>query len=55
MEEVNTQLNCNPRAMGGSMDFKSALSLRLDVMKPSESTIRDFLAAHPHRVSKGTA
>mmetsp|Transcript_21056 Transcript_21056/g.58496 ORF Transcript_21056/g.58496 Transcript_21056/m.58496 type:complete len:275 (-) Transcript_21056:455-1279(-) len=41
------------RAMGGTMDFKSALSLRLDVMKPSQATIQEFLAAHPHRLSKG--
>eukprot|EP00983_Pelagomonas_calceolata_P042771 1138644-Pelagomonas_calceolata.AAC.5 len=40
-------------AMGGTMDFKSALSLRLDVMKPSQATIQEFLAAHPHRLSKG--
>jgi len=39
--------------MGGTMDFKTALSLRLDAMKPSHATIQGFLAAHPHRVSKG--
>jgi phosphoserine phosphatase len=41
------------RAMGGTMDFKSALRMRLDVMQPSRAAVEDFLAKHPHRITPG--
>lgn len=41
------------QAMGGSVDFKTALTQRLGVMKPSESAIEKFLLEHPHKVTPG--
>ena len=41
------------QAMGGSVDFKTALTQRLGVMKPSEHAIEQFLLSHPHKISPG--
>ncbi|KAJ9532761.1 hypothetical protein QJQ45_010885 [Haematococcus lacustris] len=46
----------NPRkwgAMGGSVDFKTALTQRLAVMQPSRAAVAKFLIEHPHRISPG--
>lgn len=60
LENLNTDtstslryLCCVHRAMGGSVEFKDALTTRLGVMQPSQAQIQDFLAKHPHRISKG--
>ncbi len=42
------------RAMGGSVEFKTALTERLGVMQPSKQAVDDFLAKHGHKVTKGT-
>ncbi|XP_076930624.1 phosphoserine phosphatase, chloroplastic-like [Bidens hawaiensis] len=41
------------RAMGGSVPFEEALAARLDLFKPSLSTIQDFLEKRPPRLSPG--
>lgn len=41
------------KAMGGTVEFKQALSTRLGVMRPSKQDVQSFLAKHPHRVTKG--
>ena len=48
-----THITHKHRAMGGSVDFKTALTNRLGVMQPSKANVDDFLAKHPHRVTKG--
>lgn len=40
-------------AMGGSMTFQDALKRRLDIIKPSQRQIREFLKTHPSTVSAG--
>ena len=35
------------------MEFKTALTERLGVMKPSAKDVERFLKEHPHRVTKG--
>lgn len=40
-------------AMKGSMTFQEALRLRLNIIKPSQKQIRDFLKAHPSTLSTG--
>lgn len=40
-------------AMGGSMTFQEALKRRLDIIKPSQKQIREFLKTHPSTVSAG--
>lgn len=40
-------------AMKGSMTFQEALRLRLNIIKPSQKQIRDFLKAHPSTLSAG--
>lgn len=40
-------------AMGGSMTFQEALKLRLDIIKPSQRQIREFLKTHPSIISAG--
>lgn len=40
-------------AMGGSMTFQEALKRRLDIIKPSQRQIREFLKTHPSTVSAG--
>jgi len=40
-------------AMKGSMTFQEALRLRLNIIKPSQKQIRDFLKAHPSTLSIG--
>ncbi|KAG4079340.1 hypothetical protein HA402_008032 [Bradysia odoriphaga] len=40
-------------AMKGSMTFQEALRLRLNIIKPSQKQIRDFLKAHPSTLSPG--
>lgn len=42
------------RAMGGDMEFKQALELRLNAMKPSQADLQGFLEVHPPRISKVT-
>lgn len=44
---------CCCRAMGGTVDFKSALKARLDVMNVSRQNIEQFLVEHPHKITKG--
>mmetsp|Transcript_5344 Transcript_5344/g.11688 ORF Transcript_5344/g.11688 Transcript_5344/m.11688 type:complete len:272 (+) Transcript_5344:57-872(+) len=41
------------KAMGGSVDFRTALSTRLNVIKPSQQDFTNFMRDHPFRVSKG--
>ncbi|KAG1663831.1 hypothetical protein FOA52_013396 [Chlamydomonas sp. UWO 241] len=41
------------QAMGGSVDFRSALKMRLDVMNVSKQGIEQFLAEHPHKITAG--
>ncbi|KAI7746182.1 hypothetical protein M8C21_016260 [Ambrosia artemisiifolia] len=41
------------RAMGGSVPFEEALAARLDLFKPSSSTVQDFLEKRPPRLSPG--
>ncbi|XP_053679476.1 phosphoserine phosphatase [Anopheles nili] len=40
-------------AMGGSMTFQEALKRRLDIIKPSQRQIREFLKTHPSTISAG--
>lgn len=40
-------------AMGGSMTFQEALKRRLDIIKPSQRQIREFLKTHPSIISSG--
>lgn len=40
-------------AMKGSMTFQEALRLRLNIIKPTQKQIRDFLKAHPSTLSTG--
>lgn len=40
-------------AMGGSMTFQEALRRRLDIIKPSQRQIRDFLRQRPSTLSPG--
>lgn len=40
-------------AMNGSMTFQEALSLRLDVMKPSKSSLERFIASHEFQLTDG--
>lgn len=39
--------------MKGSMTFQEALRLRLNIIRPSQRQIRDFLKAHPSTLSAG--
>ena len=41
------------KAMGGSMKFEEALAARLELMKPSRSSVLDCLESHPIRLSPG--
>jgi len=41
------------RAMGGSMDFKSALEGRLSIMAPAKKDIDNFLVKSPHLITPG--
>eukprot|EP00798_Chlamydomonas_sp_ICE-L_P024585 gene24585-10198_t len=41
------------KAMGGTVEFKVALSNRLGVMKPSQKNVDDFLALNGHKISPG--
>ncbi|GAX84303.1 hypothetical protein CEUSTIGMA_g11725.t1 [Chlamydomonas eustigma] len=41
------------RAMGGTMDFKSALEGRLSIMAPTQRDIENFLMKHPHQITQG--
>lgn len=40
-------------AMKGSMTFQEALRLRLNIIRPSQKQVRDFLKAHPSTLSPG--
>lgn len=40
-------------AMKGSMTFQEALRLRLNIIKPSQKQIRDFLKTNPSTLSPG--
>ncbi|XP_055529289.1 phosphoserine phosphatase isoform X2 [Wyeomyia smithii] len=40
-------------AMGGSMTFQEALKRRLDIIKPSQKQIREFLKSYPSTISAG--
>lgn len=40
-------------AMKGSMTFQEALRLRLNIIRPTQQQIRDFLKTHPSTLSKG--
>lgn len=40
-------------AMGGSMTFQEALRLRLNIIRPTQQQIRDFLKAQPSTLSPG--
>jgi hypothetical protein len=45
--------NLTREAMGGSMTFQEALRRRLDIIKPSQRQIRDFLRQKPCTLSPG--
>lgn len=45
--------NLTREAMGGSMTFQEALRRRLDIIKPSQRQIRDFLNQKPCTLSPG--
>lgn len=45
--------NLTKEAMGGSMTFQEALRRRLDIIKPSQRQIREFLAQRPSSLSPG--
>lgn len=45
--------NLTKEAMGGSMTFQEALRRRLDIIKPTQQQIRDFLAQRPSTLSPG--
>lgn len=45
--------NLTREAMGGSMTFQEALRRRLDIIKPSQKQIRDFLGQKPSTLSPG--
>lgn len=45
--------NLTREAMGGSMTFQEALRRRLDIIKPSQRQIRDFLKQKPSTLSPG--
>jgi phosphoserine phosphatase len=47
-EEVS---NLTREAMGGAMTFQEALRRRLDIIKPTQSQIRDFLQQKPSTLS----
>lgn len=47
-EEVS---NLTKEAMGGAMTFQEALRRRLDIIKPSQSQIREFLMQKPSTLS----
>lgn len=47
-EEVS---NLTKEAMGGAMTFQEALRRRLDIIKPSQSQIREFLMQRPSTLS----
>lgn len=40
-------------AMKGSMTFQEALRLRLNIIRPTQKQIRDFLKAQPSTLSQG--
>lgn len=40
-------------AMKGSMTFQDALKLRLDIIRPTQKQIREFLKSHPSTLSPG--
>ena len=40
-------------AMAGSMTFQEALKRRLDIIKPSQTQISDFLRSNPSTLSPG--
>lgn len=40
-------------AMKGSMTFQEALRLRLNIIRPTQQQIRDFLKAQPSTLSQG--
>jgi phosphoserine phosphatase len=41
------------KAMSGSVDFRTALAGRLEVIQPTQQSIHDFLQKNPHKISKG--
>lgn len=41
------------KAMGGSVDFKTALQTRLAVMNPTRQDVERFLQEHPHKITPG--
>lgn len=45
--------NLTREAMGGSMTFQEALRRRLDIIKPSQRQIREFLSEKPSTLSTG--
>lgn len=55
VDVVNSNFYCTHvrRAMGGTVDFKTALSTRLGVMKPSKQDITTFLEKNPHKITPG--
>ena len=40
-------------AMGGHMTFQEALKKRLDIIRPSQKQIREFLLTHPSTITTG--
>ncbi|KAE9556346.1 hypothetical protein FO519_000386 [Halicephalobus sp. NKZ332] len=49
-EEVSA---CTNLAMNGSMSFRQALKMRLDIMKPSEEQMNAYAVSHPIQLTPG--
>ena len=45
--------NVECRAMEGDVEFKDALAMRLDLMKPSASDIERYQQQHPPKLTTG--
>lgn len=46
-------LNGPKKAMGGGVSFREALQQRLDIIKPSQDQLSEFIASHPPKLSPG--
>jgi len=44
---------CTQKAMGGSMTFREALTLRLDIIQPSRHHLETYANTHPIRLTPG--
>ncbi|XP_022194688.1 phosphoserine phosphatase isoform X2 [Nilaparvata lugens] len=49
-EDIANMTRC---AMSGSLDFRQSLAMRLDLIRPSMSQVRDFVREKPARLTPG--